>query len=81
MIGYKRIPEEWKSGIPAIADEKFRYTDFTFKTIVDSTVKRAIALAESTGGKRSGDNLTIVAQTPRQPSSNFGMTTARLSSG
>ena len=67
MIGYKRIPEQWKSGIPEIANEKFRYTDFTFKTIVDSTVKRAIALAESTGGKRSGEKLTIVGQTPRQP--------------
>jgi ADP-ribosylglycohydrolase len=62
MLGYKRIPEEWKSGIPAIADEKFRYTDFTFHTIVDSTVKRAVALVESTGGKRSGDTLTIAAQ-------------------
>ncbi|MBC8166757.1 MAG: ADP-ribosylglycohydrolase family protein, partial [Bryobacteraceae bacterium] len=29
MIGYKRIPDEWKSGIPAISDTKFKYTDFT----------------------------------------------------
>ena len=55
MMGYKRIPDQWKSGIPAIADQKFRYTDFTFHTIVDSTVKRAIALVESTGGKIAGD--------------------------
>ena len=41
MLGYKAIPEEWKSGIPAIADKKFNYTDFTFHTIVDSTEKRA----------------------------------------
>ena len=65
MIGYKRIPDQWKSGIPKIANEKFRYTDFTFRSIVDSSVKRAIALAESTGGKRSGDSLTIAAQTPK----------------
>ena len=67
MIGYKRIPDEWKSGIPAIANDKFRYTDFTFKTIVDSTLKRAVALAESTGGKRNGDTLTIVAQNAKRP--------------
>jgi hypothetical protein len=65
MIGYKRIPDQWKSGIPAIADEKFRYTDFTFKTIVDSTVRRAIALVESTGGKRNEGTLTIMAQTAK----------------
>jgi hypothetical protein len=67
MIGYKRIPDEWKSGIPAIVNDKFRYTDFTFKTIVDSTLKRAVALAESTGGKRNGDTLTIVAQNAKRP--------------
>jgi hypothetical protein len=67
MLGYKRIPEEWKSGIPAIADQKFRYTEFTFRTIVDSTVKRAVALVESTGGKRSGDTLTIAAQQAEPP--------------
>jgi hypothetical protein len=64
MIGYKRIPDEWKSGIPAIAGQKFRYTEFTFKTIVDSTVRRAIALAESTGGARQGDMLQIAVQRP-----------------
>ena len=36
MLGYRRIPGQWKSGIPAIADQKFKYTDFTFHTIVES---------------------------------------------
>ena len=36
MLGYKKIPEEWKSGIPAIADRKFNYTDFTFHSIIES---------------------------------------------
>ena len=67
MLGYKRIPDQWKSGIPAIADQKFRYTDFTFRTIVDSTVKRAVALAESTGGKRNGDTLTVATQLAKPP--------------
>jgi hypothetical protein len=67
MLGYKRIPDQWKGGIPAIADQKFRYTDFTFHTIVDSTVKRAIALVESTGGKRAGNTLTIAAQQAKPP--------------
>ena len=64
MLGYKRIPDEWKSGIPAIVDKKFRYTDFTFRTISESTMKRAIALVESTGGARRGNNLEIASQRP-----------------
>ena len=65
MMGYKRIPDAWKSGIPAIADTKFRYTDFTFRTIVDSTMKRATALAAKHGGKVDGETLTLRVQKPR----------------
>ncbi|MBL8241104.1 MAG: ADP-ribosylglycohydrolase family protein [Bryobacterales bacterium] len=60
--GYKRIPNEWKSGIPAIADKKFDYTNFTFRTIVESTLKRAIALVESTGGRLEGETLHVKTQ-------------------
>jgi hypothetical protein len=65
VLGYKRIPDEWKSGIAAIADQKFRYTDFSFKTIVDSNVKRAIALATKHGGRVEGDTLIIKTQAPK----------------
>ncbi|MCC6587889.1 MAG: ADP-ribosylglycohydrolase family protein [Bryobacterales bacterium] len=62
VLGYNKIPDKWKGGIPAISKEKFRYTDFTFETITDSTLKRAIALVEQTGGKRNGDTLTVKLQ-------------------
>lgn len=62
MTGYERIPEIWKSGIPAIENEKFRYTDFTFLSIVDSTVNRAVALVERSGGKREGDAILVKRQ-------------------
>ncbi len=67
MLGYKAIPEEWKSGIPAIADQKFSYTDFTFRTICQSTEKQAIALAERNGGKLTVRNLRIKIQLPPAP--------------
>lgn len=67
MLGYNKIPDEWKGGIPAIADQKFNYTDFTFHTIVDSTQKRAIALARKTGGSLDGDTLVVKAQIPKPP--------------
>ena len=65
MLGYKRIPDEWKSGIPAIADKKFAYTDFSFHTIVDSNMKRAVALITKTGGRVEGDKLVVRTQAPR----------------
>ena len=63
MMGYKPYRRSGRAAFLPSRTRSSDYTDFTFKTIVDSTVKRAIALAESTGGKRSGENLTIVAQT------------------
>jgi hypothetical protein len=65
MKGYKWIPEQWKSGIPKIANEKFDYTNYTFKTIVDSTEKRAIALVKRTGGRLEGQNLIVKTQAPK----------------
>jgi len=65
VLGYSGIPDRWKSGIPAIADQKFSYTDFTFRTIVDSTMKRAIAMVKRHGGNVDGDNLVVNPQRPK----------------
>jgi len=62
--GYSGIPDEFKSGIDAIADEKFSYTDYTFNTIVSSTMNRAIALVERHGGRVEGDSIIVKTQTP-----------------
>jgi len=67
MLGYKAIPDEYKSGIAGIADKKFDYTDFTFRTIVDSTERRTLALVKSTGGRIDGENLVIKVQPPKAP--------------
>ena len=67
MLGYEGIPDKWKSGIPALSDEKFSYTNFTFKTIVESTQARAIQLVERNGGRLDGDQLLIKRQQPQAP--------------
>jgi hypothetical protein len=64
MRGYKGIPKEWSSGIDAIADRKFNFTDYTFRTIVDSTEKRALALIAKGGGRVDGDKITVKMQKP-----------------
>ena len=81
VLGYKAIPEEWKGGIEKIADQKFRYTDFSFRTIVDSTEKRAIALVKQTGGRAEGDKLFIKTQAPKAPKLevwNYGTVAERI---
>ena len=42
----------------------FSYTDYTFNTIVSSTMDRAIALVERLGGHVDGDSIVIKIQTP-----------------
>jgi hypothetical protein len=62
MLGWNRIPDVWKSGIPAIADRKFSYTDFTFNTMIESNYNRAIAMVKKNGGRIEGDNLIVKTQ-------------------
>jgi hypothetical protein len=62
MLGWEKIPDNWKSGIPPLADRKFRYTEFTFNTIVDSTYNRAVAVIRKAGGRIEADQAVIPAQ-------------------
>jgi hypothetical protein len=65
VLGYKSIPDKWKSGIPAIADQKFSHTGFSFRTIVASNEKRLIAMVERHGGKVEGGKLIVHTQPPK----------------
>lgn len=67
MIGYDRIPDQWKSGLAAIADKKFQFTDYSFNSIVDSTLKRAHKVVESVGGKITDNEITVPVQQPKAP--------------
>jgi hypothetical protein len=33
MLGYEKIPDFWKSGIPALADKKFQFTNYSYNEI------------------------------------------------
>jgi len=64
MTGYRAIPEHWKFGIDGIADKKFSFTDFSFRTIVDSNMKRALAMIRKNGGTVEGGGVRIKPQSP-----------------
>ncbi len=67
VLGYKNIPDNWKGGIPAIADQKFNFTNFTFRTIVESTERRAIELVKKHGGRVDGADLVVKTHAPVPP--------------
>jgi ADP-ribosylglycohydrolase/Carbohydrate esterase 2 N-terminal len=67
ILGYSKIPEVYKSGIPAIAKEKFEYTQYSFDDIVASTIKRAEAVITSAGGQVTAAEVVIPAETPQAP--------------
>ena len=65
MVGYDKIPDRWKSGIAAIADKKFQFTDYSFNSIVDSTIKRAHKVIASVGGNVTDGEVSIPMQAPK----------------
>jgi len=67
ILGYDAIPDVWKSGIPAIADEKFAYTRYSFNEITTSTVHRALKVVERAGGTVTSTEIVVPPQEPRAP--------------
>ena len=64
MIGYKAIPAKWTAPLPAMADKKFSYTNYSFNSSVESTIERAKKVISLEGGKVESDALVIPAEKP-----------------
>ena len=64
ITGYKAIPDNWKFGVDDIADKKFSFTEFSFRTIVDSNMKRALAMIRRNGGTVEASRVRIKPQSP-----------------
>ncbi len=67
MLGYRAIPEKWKSGISALADTRFAFTHYSFNEIVASTTARALKVVQGTGGKVTSAQIEIPLQEPKPP--------------
>jgi hypothetical protein len=68
MLGYEHIPDVWKAGIPAIADTRFAFTQYSFNQIVASTQARALKVVEGAGGRVTATDIEIPVQDPAAPS-------------
>jgi hypothetical protein len=67
MLGYQRIPDQFKSGLAKLADVKFEFTDYSFNTICESTLRRALTLIKQNGGKVTDLEVVIPYQAPKPP--------------
>lgn len=67
ILGYNRIADQFKSGIPALADQKFQFTEYSFNSIVKSTEARTLKAIQSAGGKVTDSEVAVPVQTPRAP--------------
>jgi hypothetical protein len=65
ILGYDRIPDVWKAGIPAIATTPFDYTTHSFNSIVASTLKRAFQVVEGAGGTVTATEVIVPFQSPQ----------------
>jgi hypothetical protein len=64
MLGYQKIPEVWRAGIPALADRKFAYTRYSLNEIVASTIRRAEQVVLGAGGKVTPEGIEVPRQEP-----------------
>ncbi len=84
ILGYSRIPDAYKGGIAALADERFEFTQYSFNEIVASTVKRAEKVIAGAGGRVTATEVVVPVQAPQVPPLEqwkSGVPTARLEPG
>jgi len=67
ILGYDRIPDEWRGGIPRLAGTKFRFTSYSFDEITQSTLQRALKVIEGAGGRVTPTEVLVPRQSPRAP--------------
>ncbi len=64
MLGYDKIPAYWKMGLKEAEDIDFKYTTMSLNDVYDLGLKHALKIIEKNGGTISGDQVTILRQTP-----------------
>lgn len=67
MLGYQRIPAEFKTEMPTLENKKFDFTTYSFNDIVKSTEARACKVIEQAGGKVTATGVVIPVQKPAAP--------------
>lgn len=67
MKGFKAIDQRWVSGIPAIENENFAHTDYSFKTLIPACRRMTERIIERCGGHVTDEAYYFPVQRPRAP--------------
>lgn len=67
MLGFKQIPEQYTSGIAAMADKNFDYTTYSFNTLVPACQRMSEAVIVAAGGAVTDTEYRFPRQTPKPP--------------
>src|SRR5690606_27207263 len=62
MIGYSKLPDEWKKGVIPVEDMDFRYTTMSLNDVYETGAKHALETLEKNGAKIDGENIEIQYQ-------------------
>lgn len=64
MLGYKKIPAQWKAGLTDIEDIDFKYTTMSLNKVYDISYNQAVEMIKRHGGTVKDDEITITVQKP-----------------
>ncbi|RYY17822.1 MAG: ADP-ribosylglycohydrolase family protein [Chitinophagaceae bacterium] len=65
LIGYDKIPTEWKLGLKEAEDIDFKYTAISLNKVYEIGLKHALQNIEANGGKITNDVIVIRSQAPQ----------------
>lgn len=64
MMGYERIPPEWRAGLEEVEDVNFKYTDISLKKAYAYSYDQALQVIERNGGTANGEEVRVSYQEP-----------------
>ena len=67
MVGYSKIPDQFKAEMPTLENRKFDFTEYSFNDIVKSTEARALKIIQMTGGKVTDSEVKVKLQKAKAP--------------
>lgn len=65
MIGYNKIPEEWKKNLYEVEDMPFKYTTMSLNNVYTIGNKHAAELIQKNGGSITDTAIKIIYQSPK----------------
>ncbi|MBE7177656.1 MAG: ADP-ribosylglycohydrolase family protein [Mucilaginibacter polytrichastri] len=76
VLGYNKIPAKWKEGLAGAEDIPFKYTDYSFNRLYETSYRHALKMIADNGGKIAGNMAVIKRHKP--PTVRFEQSFAKM---